>query len=146
MLTQLVGRVTLLSMAEMSGLPPLSRALRQARERAGLSQYKLADAAGVSRATIANIEGGQDSANSETLQKLADALGVGIEELAGKADRAGAQALVERFLASEYGQYAHPTDDELRWLRSLPDLGWLGSSPTPRTIEKLLEAYRASKG
>jgi transcriptional regulator with XRE-family HTH domain len=55
--------------------------LRQLRERATLSQEDLAERSNVSRATIADLEGGKRSARPSTRRKLAEALGVRPDEL-----------------------------------------------------------------
>src|SRR5215210_5819456 len=51
------------------------RELTRIREECGLSQQGLADASGVNKSTINQIERGRRSPNVETLEKLADALG-----------------------------------------------------------------------
>ncbi|MCB8910205.1 helix-turn-helix domain-containing protein [Rhodococcus rhodochrous] len=45
---------------EQAAIQQLGKAVRAERERAGLSQRALADAAGIDRGQIANIEGGKD--------------------------------------------------------------------------------------
>lgn len=50
--------------------------IRQIREQAGLSQQKLALAAGTSQPTIADYESGRKSPTVRTLQKLASASGL----------------------------------------------------------------------
>ena len=55
--------------------------LRQLRERATLSQEDLAERSNVSRATIADLEGGKRSARPSTRRKLAEALSVRPDEL-----------------------------------------------------------------
>ena len=52
------------------------------RELRGLTQTALATASGVNRPQIANIESGAKSGSVATLRKLADALGVGLDDLA----------------------------------------------------------------
>jgi mRNA interferase RelE/StbE len=47
----------------------------------GLSQTELANASGVNRVQIVNIESGQKSGSAATLKKLAIALGVALDEL-----------------------------------------------------------------
>ena len=54
------------------------KALRQLR---AMSQQELAEASGVGRATISRIERGETGAQGRTLRRLANALGVGVEEL-----------------------------------------------------------------
>lgn len=59
-------------------------AVRQARERRGWSQGQLADRSGVDRSTLSRIENGvTPNPGKETLRKVADALGVPFESLAG---------------------------------------------------------------
>lgn len=55
--------------------------LRVWREFRGLTQVGLGDASGVNRVQIANIEAGRKSGSVETVRKLAQALGVTIEDL-----------------------------------------------------------------
>lgn len=56
--------------------------VKRLREKLGLSQEKLARLADVSNNTIVNIESGkQQNPTVETIKKVADALGVSIEEL-----------------------------------------------------------------
>jgi molybdate-binding protein/DNA-binding XRE family transcriptional regulator len=60
---------------------PLRTGLREARLRAGLSQQQLADAAGVSRQTVAGLESGAYGPSVAVALRLAAALGTGVEEL-----------------------------------------------------------------
>jgi transcriptional regulator with XRE-family HTH domain len=62
------------------GLQTTTR-LRELRDRASLSQEELAERAGVSRATIADLERGRRTAQPKTRRKLAEALGVAPHEL-----------------------------------------------------------------
>ena len=52
------------------------------RELRGLTQAALSTASGVNRVQIVNIESGAKSGSVATLRKLADALGVGLDDLA----------------------------------------------------------------
>lgn len=59
-----------------------SNRIKRLREKLGLSQEKLARLADVSNNTIINIEAGkQQNPTVETIKKIANALGVSIEEL-----------------------------------------------------------------
>jgi transcriptional regulator with XRE-family HTH domain len=60
--------------------PKPMRELTRIREERGLSQQRLADASGVNKATINQIERGRRSPNLETLEKLAGALGVELSD------------------------------------------------------------------
>lgn len=55
--------------------------LRVFRDWRGLTQQALADASGVNRVQIADIEAGRANGSVQTLKKLAAALGVTIDEL-----------------------------------------------------------------
>ncbi len=55
--------------------------LRGLRGRASLSQEELAERAGVSRATVADLELGKRKPQPKTRRKLAEALGVEPHEL-----------------------------------------------------------------
>lgn len=64
----------------MDGPKPMTE-LTRIRQELNLSQQGLADASGVNKATINQIERGRRSPNVETLEKLAAALGVEVREL-----------------------------------------------------------------
>jgi transcriptional regulator with XRE-family HTH domain len=55
--------------------------LKELRNLRALSQQELAEAAGIGRATLSRIERGETGAHGRTLRRLAEALGVGVEEL-----------------------------------------------------------------
>lgn len=55
--------------------------LRVYRDLRGLTQAELADKAGVNRVTVAEIETGRKQGSIATLRALADALGVGLDDL-----------------------------------------------------------------
>ena len=60
----------------------IAKTVKRLREKAGLSQEKLARLADVSNNTLINIEAGkQDNPTIETLKKIAMALNVPIEDL-----------------------------------------------------------------
>jgi transcriptional regulator with XRE-family HTH domain len=59
--------------------------VRELRERRMLSQQELADRAGVSLFTVQRIERGEGSVRPKTGRAIAAALGVGVEDLLGKA-------------------------------------------------------------
>lgn len=65
--------------------PKPMRELTRIREERGLSQQGLADASGVNKATINQIERGRRSPNLETLEKLAGALAVEMADFFPKA-------------------------------------------------------------
>jgi transcriptional regulator with XRE-family HTH domain len=59
--------------------------VKELRERRMLSQQELADRAGVSLFTVQRIERGEGSVRPKTGRAIAGALGVGVEDLLGKA-------------------------------------------------------------
>jgi transcriptional regulator with XRE-family HTH domain len=63
--------------ASLTGLP----GLRAARESKRKTQVRLAAESGISRTTISDLETGARNAQFQTLQQLADALGVDPESL-----------------------------------------------------------------
>ena len=57
--------------------------MRMWRERAGLSQYELADLSGVTQKTIWALEHDKNNGSVTTVELLADALGLSIDEYVG---------------------------------------------------------------
>lgn len=64
--------------------------IRELRNLKGFSQARLAVTAGMDPATLNRIEQGKGNPNLKTLEKLADALGVGIADLLEEAPKAQA--------------------------------------------------------
>ena len=68
----------------MAEISKLGRRLQQLRLRARLTQHELAECSGVSRTAIASIETGQRAGITlHNALRLADALGISVEVLAG---------------------------------------------------------------
>lgn len=65
--------------------------IRELRAIRGVSQAKLAVTAGMDPATLNRIEQGKGNPNLKTLEKLAEALGVGVVDLLEEAPKAQAQ-------------------------------------------------------
>ena len=66
----------------MSKTTTIAKNLKKYRKERGLSQDKLARLADIAHATIIKIEsGGIQSSTIDTVQKIAKALGVGVEDL-----------------------------------------------------------------
>ncbi len=57
------------------------RELRRIRQYSGLSQRQLASEAGISHSHLAYIEKGERQARESVAKRLADALGVSMEEI-----------------------------------------------------------------
>jgi transcriptional regulator with XRE-family HTH domain len=63
----------------------LEQRIKQVRKKVGWSQQKLAEKAGLSLAVITKIEQGVAKRPSiQTMMKLADALGISLDELVGR--------------------------------------------------------------
>jgi transcriptional regulator with XRE-family HTH domain len=60
----------------MTNVSPIRICLREVREAKGLTQVELSESSGVRRATISDIERGTSRIDLETLDRLANALGV----------------------------------------------------------------------
>ena len=58
-------------------------AMARARRKAGLSQRQLSDLSGLSKTTIARLELGLHNGSITTVELLADALGISIDEYVG---------------------------------------------------------------
>jgi transcriptional regulator with XRE-family HTH domain len=127
---------------------PLGVNLRRVRERAGIQQSELAERAGVSRVTVARLETGAVGwARPDVVAKLAAAVGATKSDLeSGEVFSTDSGELVEEYLVSPYAQIDKPSDEELRWMRSLPGLVWLGlPKPTAETIHHMLLALRSGR-
>lgn len=96
----------------------MHRRVRFARETAGLSQAQVADALGIHRPSVSEIEAGRRGVKSEELVALARLFGVSLAWLAGEteADSDGSGANLE--LAARELSKLHPNDLE-RLLRLL---------------------------
>ena len=57
--------------------------MREAREKAGLTLRKLGEMSGVWYVTIGRLERGERNGNLSTVELLADALGISIDEYVG---------------------------------------------------------------
>lgn len=97
----------------------LGRAIRERRDDLGLTQGALAEQIGLSRASIANIEAGEQGMSVSTLLTVAHALELPAETLIHAA-REGEMELSARELPKEASDALR--DEEHRWvLGLLPD-------------------------
>lgn len=115
--------------------------LRWQRKQANLTQEGLAAAAGLSRATVAAIELGRyESVELSSLEALAAALKCPEFEFLVRFEQ-DSQIWTD-FSSSEWKAIANATEEERRWLTSLPTKVWDGRSPKPRIVFELLELRR----
>jgi transcriptional regulator with XRE-family HTH domain len=101
-------------------------ALRELRRRKGLSQKDLAKKSGIGQDSISGIESGRHQARPSTLRKLADALGVEVEDLFREPETPKALAPkslddLRGFLKARLGSswLALPNDEWSDWWRGV---------------------------
>jgi transcriptional regulator with XRE-family HTH domain len=81
----------------------LGEKVRQTREKLGMNQKQLAEASGITQATISRIESGQvKELKSEALKRLAKALGITVDYLVDKTDRLTPNDIVRSDLTAQY--------------------------------------------
>jgi transcriptional regulator with XRE-family HTH domain len=109
-----------------------------------LSQGALADAAGLSRSTVAAVELGRyPSLDWSTVERLAAGLGVEPTVLSqAHPERGSLSPAVADFMQSDWRAAMAPTDAELLWLQSLSPVTWSGLAPTAETVAMLLRWRR----
>lgn len=79
----------------VDGIVEISKRVRFAREIAGLSQAQVADALGIHRPSVSEIEAGRRRVSADELVTLARLFGVSIGWLAGETDADGSGAQLE---------------------------------------------------
>lgn len=116
------------------------RGLRKLRR---MTQNEVADAAGLSRATVAGLEGGKyESVELSTIGALAEALGVGEDELIRTSEPPDS-ATIENFRHSPWFAAVRPTAEEMTWLAHLPKSFWAPPlTSSPKALFELLEFRR----
>ncbi|HEY1882936.1 MAG TPA: helix-turn-helix transcriptional regulator [Candidatus Cybelea sp.] len=100
-------------------------ALRAARDKAKLTQPKLADKAGLDWTTISQIENGASAPDLATMEAIADALGVPMDEAigrAGHARRESISAFVDGLTPPEASSEAARPSLEDQWAAFRADL------------------------
>jgi putative transcriptional regulator len=120
------------------------------RQEHGLSQQRLADEAGLSRATIAAIEGGRfASSDTSTLVRIARVFGIAPENasrlLSPNPKRGPMDPFVDEYEASDIAKEVKASASELAWLRSLPEVVFFGMRPTPYTIARIIGFRRETE-
>lgn len=115
--------------------------LRDARVRANMTQVELAKAVGMTARTIQNYElGSQKPRGCETVAKLAEALGVALEDLMGPAD-------IYVLQANEKGgtKVAKEIDDLVSEVTGMFTGGKLSKDALDGAMKALNEAYWIAK-
>lgn len=81
----------------------LGEKVRQTREKLGMNQKQLAEASGITQATISRIESGQvKELKSEALKRLAKALGITVDYLVSKTDKLTPNDIVRSDPTAQY--------------------------------------------
>jgi putative transcriptional regulator len=121
--------------------------VRRLRTDRGWSQVELAQRSGLSRSTIVAVELGKyKSADMSTAEKIAAAFEVHLQDVAEIHLESGPSGeLVDEFLASPWAQAVGPSDDEIEWARSLPQVIWHGARPGPEALAKIILWRRESQ-
>lgn len=134
-------------MGKMARLTELAVNVRRARRMVGMSQRELAQRSGVSRTTIATIESGQHTdVKLATVRRLAAAMSISVGQLTSGTRLSRQQACVERFIKSHWTAAKPVSQQEISWLRGLPEIPWIGGEPTDETFFWILEGFRRRKG
>lgn len=117
--------------------------VREARERAGLSQDALAakTSGNIHSNTISNIERGVVALRIDTLAEIAAAVGIDVTELMPR-KTAPNKPLVDRYLKSPWAAIDNPTTEEVDWLLHGGTIETLGAEPDEETCHELLSQRR----
>lgn len=120
--------------------------LQNLRKKAGLSQQKLADAAGISREAVARFESGEDdNPKLKTIVDLSAALGARPSELVDFVEFKTAEEMIAAFSSSPHAQVAKLEPGDLEWLKTaVSGALWVNKRPTLETMLELLKAYRSA--
>ena len=111
----------------------LARQLRQVRKCSGMTQRELGELLGVGQTAIANYEQGNRSPDTQGLHRMADVLGVTIDELlgrGGKQDSAPAAHSLDRNGWQPAVTYNKPAEVDFQYETDRYITGLLGKNPT----------------
>jgi transcriptional regulator with XRE-family HTH domain len=122
--------------------PRLAARIRRYREEKGLTQAALADAAGLSKTYLSELESGAGRRPSgDVLLRIADALGITIADLLGRRIAPAGEALPDG-LAEFAKQQGLPEAD----VGMLASIRFRGDPPrTPRRWQHIYDAIRMSR-
>lgn len=115
----------------------MGECIRRFRKNLGMTQGVLAAATGVSRPSICQIESGQQRARTETLIKIADALGVQLDDLTEASTPCGPLTNAEQSISMGVSAQAY------KYLVDLTSTGLWGSTVEQTARILLLESLRA---
>ena len=96
------------------------RRVRELREEKGVSQVRLAVAAGMDPATLNRLEMGKANPNLKTLERLADALGVEVGDFFPKAEAVSLEQWLEERCGHSY--LAMSSEELARFVEDAEDL------------------------
>ena len=110
----------------------LARNLISLRQVRGLTQDTVAKSAGVPRSTIANLESGQGNPTLTVLLKVANSLGVPVDELLGPGEgRADFNAKQQEDLKRKFGALINASAREIAFTANTSESSRRGRSCTP---------------
>jgi transcriptional regulator with XRE-family HTH domain len=109
-----------------------------------MTQERLAQAAGLSRAAVADVELGRyKSTDGSTVERLAQALEVSVAELqTPHLESRSMDQIIDQFVQSDWYRAVKPDPSEMKWLHSLPRAFWTGIDPQPEAIATAIKLRR----
>ena len=118
--------------------------VKRYRKAAGLTQPALGQLCGLHKNTILNIEkGGTESVQLESLEAIARALRIDVDELfRAPVSEGDLPELVNRYRSSPWAQIDKPSDDELVELVTSGALRAIGTDADEEAVHHLLLAFR----
>ena len=123
----------------MSADPELVTRLKALRASAGMTQHELAEAVGLTRTSIANIEAGRQGLTVESLAAVAKGLGVTVASLLGVGAAEGVSTALLATLAGQQRRVTEVLDDMAALLVDLAQ----ASAETEKHVASLLSSIRA---
>ena len=123
----------------MSADPELVTRLKALRASAGMTQHELAEAVGLTRTSIANIEAGRQGLTVESLAAVAKGLGVTVASLLGEGAAEGVSTALLATLAGQQRRVTEVLDDMAALLVDLAQ----ASAETEKHVASLLSSIRA---
>jgi transcriptional regulator with XRE-family HTH domain len=125
-------------MSDPSDKPHMGSRIKEARDRAGMTQTALAAATGVQSWTISRWESGGQIPGGDRLKTIAAALGVTPDWLTGATAAERVDVLADNEMLAAVREMTGATDEELRWLASSPRFH-------RATVGSLIDALRADR-